>query len=147
LERNAVAGIEIRIVDWDRYSETLSSLRHTVFVEEQGVPIELELDGEDASAWHAAAFSDDGRLIGTGRMLGSGKIGRMAVSQSMRGQGIGRGLLDALVAEARRLKFEEVSLGAQLPAVSFYERAGFKAYGDVFLDAGIDHRMMRLVLG
>ncbi len=142
-----MAGIEIRIVDWDRYSETLSSLRHTVFVEEQGVPIELELDGEDALAWHAAAFSDDGRLIGTGRMLGSGKIGRMAGSQSMRGQGIGRGLLDALVAEARRLKFEEVSLGAQLPAVSFYERAGFKAYGDVFLDAGIDHKMMRLVLG
>ena len=140
-------GVEIRIVDWVRYSEALSSLRHTVFVEEQGVPVELELDGEDTSAWHAAAFSDDGRLIGTGRMLGSGKIGRMAVSQSMRRQGIGRALLDALVAEAKRLKLEEVSLGAQLPAVAFYERAGFEAYGDVFLDAGIDHKMMRLVLG
>ena len=80
-------------------------------------------------------------------MLDSGKIGRMAVSQSMRGQGIGRDLLDALVAEAKQLKFEEVSLGAQLAAVSFYERAGFMAYGDVFLDAGIDHKMMRLVLG
>ncbi len=147
MERNAVVGVEIRIVDWARYSEALSSLRHTVFVEEQGVPVELELDGEDATAWHAAAFSDDGKLIGTGRMLESGKIGRMAVSQSTRGQGIGRGLLDALVAEARRLKFEEVSLGAQLAAVSFYENAGFMAYGDVFLDAGIDHRMMKLVLG
>lgn len=140
-------GGEIRIVDWVRYSEALSSIRHTVFVEEQGVPVELELDGEDSSAWHAAAFSDDGRLIGTGRMLRSGKIGRMAVSQSMRRQGIGRALLDALVAEAKRLKLEEVSLGAQLPAVPFYERAGFEAYGDVFLDAGIDHKMMRLVLG
>ena len=134
-------------MDWVRYSEALSSIRHTVFVEEQGVPVELELDGEDSSAWHAAAFSDDGRLIGTGRMLRSGKIGRMAVSQSMRRQGIGRALLDALVAEAKRLKLEEVSLGAQLPAVPFYERAGFEAYGDVFLDAGIDHKMMRLVLG
>ena len=140
-------GGEIRIVDWVRYSEALSSIRHTVFVEEQGVPVELELDGEDSSAWHAAAFSDDGRLIGTGRMLRSGKIGRMAVSQSMRRQGIGRALLDTLVAEAKRLKLEEVSLGAQLPAVPFYERAGFEAYGDVFLDAGIDHKMMRLVLG
>ena len=140
-------GGEIRIVDWVRYSEALSSIRHTVFVEEQGVPVELELDGEDSSAWHAAAFSDDGRLIGTGRMLRSGKIGRMAVSQSMRRQGIGRALLDELVAEAKRLKLEEVSLGAQLPAVPFYERAGFEAYGDVFLDAGIDHKMMRLVLG
>ena len=142
-----MVGVEIRIVDWVRYSEALSSLRHTVFVEEQGVPVELELDGEDTSAWHAAAFSDDGRLIGTGRMLGSGKIGRMAVSQSMRRQGIGRALLDALVAEAKRLKLEELSLGAQLPAVAFYERAGFEAYGDVFLDAVIDHKMMRLVLG
>ena len=139
--------MKIRIVDWASYSEALSSIRHTVFVEEQGVPVELELDGEDASASHAAAFSDDGRLVGTGRMLASGKIGRMAVSQSMRRQGIGRALLDALVAEAKRLKLEEVSLGAQLPAVAFYERAGFKAYGDIFLDAGIDHKMMRLVLG
>ena len=138
--------MKIRIVDWASYSEALSSIRHTVFVEEQGVPVELELDGEDASASHAAAFSDDGRLVGTGRMLASGKIGRMAVSQSMRRQGIGRALLDALVAEAKRLKLEEVSLGAQLPAVAFYERAGFKAYGDIFLDAGIDHKMMRLVL-
>ena len=142
-----LADVEIRIVDWASYREALSSIRHTVFVEEQGVPVELELDGEDASARHAAAFSDDGRLVGTGRMLASGKIGRMAVSQSMRRQGIGRALLDALVAEAKRLKLEEVSLGAQLPAVAFYERAGFKAYGDIFLDAGIDHKMMRLVLG
>ena len=142
-----MADVEIRIVDWASYREALSSIRHTVFVEEQGVPVELELDGEDASARHAAAFSDDGRLVGTGRMLASGKIGRMAVSQSMRRQGIGRALLDALVAEAKRLKLEEVSLGAQLPAVAFFERAGFKAYGDIFLDAGIDHKMMRLVLG
>ena len=142
-----MADVEIRIVDWACYREALSSIRHTVFVEEQGVPVELELDGEDASARHAAAFSDDGRLVGTGRMLASGKIGRMAVSQSMRRQGIGRALLDALVAEAKRLKLEEVSLGAQLPVVAFYERAGFKAYGDIFLDAGIDHKMMRLVLG
>ena len=142
-----MADVEIRIVDWASYREALSSIRHTVFVEEQGVPVELELDGEDVSARHAAAFSDDGRLVGTGRMLASGKIGRMAVSQSMRRQGIGRALLDALVAEAKRLKLEEVSLGAQLPAVAFYERAGFKAYGDIFLDAGIDHKMMRLVLG
>ena len=142
-----MAGVKIRIVDWASYSEALTSIRHTVFVEEQGCPVEPEPDGEDASARHAAAFSDDGRLVGTGRMLASGKIGRMAVSHSMRRQGIGRALLDALVAEAKRLKLQEVSLGAQLPAVAFYERAGFKAYGDIFLDAGIDHKMMRLVLG
>jgi len=141
-----VVGVEIRIVDWARYSEALSSLRHTVFVEEQGVPVELELDGEDAAAWHAAAFSDDGKLIGTGRMLDSGKIGRMAVCQLLRRRGIGRALLDTLVEEAQHMGLPDVSLGAQLSAIPFYEGAGFQAYGDVFLDAGIDHKMMRRVL-
>jgi len=133
-------------VDWSRYSQVLSSVRHVVFVEEQGVPVELELDGEDASARHAAAFAGDDEIIGTGRMLESGKIGRMAVCQSLRCRGIGRALLDTLVEEARRMGLPDVRLGAQLSAIPFYERAGFQAYGDVFLDAGIDHQMMKRVL-
>jgi len=133
-------------VDWSRYSQALSSVRHVVFVEEQGVPAELELDGEDASARHAAAFSDDGEVIGTGRMLESGKIGRMAVCQWLRRRGVGRALLDTLVEEAQRMGLPDVSLGAQLSAIPFYEGAGFQAYGDVFLDAGIDHKMMKRVL-
>ncbi len=141
-----MTGFEVRIVDWSRYSQALSSLRHVVFVEEQGVPAELELDGEDASARHAAAFSDDGEVIGTGRMLESGKIGRMAVCQLLRRRGIGRALLDTLVEEAQRMGLPDVSLGAQLSAIPFYEGAGFQAYGDVFLDAGIDHKMMKRVL-
>ena len=141
-----MTGFEVRIVDWSRYSQALSSLRHVVFVEEQGVPLELELDGEDPNAHHAAAFSDDGEVIGTGRMLESGKIGRMAVCQLLRRRGIGRALLDTLVEEAQHMGLPDVSLGAQLSAIPFYEGAGFQAYGDVFLDAGIDHKMMRRVL-
>ena len=133
-------------MDWARYSQALSSLRHVVFVEEQGVPLELELDGEDPDAHHAAAFSDDGEVIGTGRMLESGKIGRMAVCQLLRRRGIGRALLDTLVEEAQHMGLPDVSLGAQLSAIPFYEGAGFQAYGDVFLDAGIDHKMMKRVL-
>ena len=141
-----MTGFEVRIVDWSRYSQALSSLRHVVFVEEQGVPLELELDGEDPDAHHAAAFSDDGEVIGTGRMLESGKIGRMAVCQLLRRRGIGRALLDTLVEEAQHMGLPDVSLGAQLSAIPFYEGAGFQAYGDVFLDAGIDHKMMKRVL-
>ena len=89
-------------MDWSHCSEALSSLRHVVFVEEQGVPLELELDGEDPDAHHAAAFSDDGEVIGTGRLLESGKIGRMAVRQPLRRRGIGLALLLALMEEARR---------------------------------------------
>lgn len=140
-------GFEVRIVDWSHCSEALSSLRHMVFVEEQGVPLELELDGEDTGARHAAAFADDGEIVGTGRMLESGKIGRMAVCQPLRCQGIGRALLDALVEEALRMNLPQVSLGAQVSAIPFYEGAGFQTYGDVFLDAGIDHKMMKRVLG
>ena len=139
-------SFEVRIVDWSHCSEALSSLRHVVFVEEQGVPLELELDGEDPDAHHAAAFSDDGEVIGTGRLLESGKIGRMAVCQPLRRRGIGLALLLALMEEARRMGLPDVSLGAQFSAIPFYERAGFQAYGDVFLDAGIDHKMMRRVL-
>ena len=141
-----MTGFEVRIVDWSRYSQALSSLRHVVFVEEQGVPLELELDGEDPNAHHAAAFSDDGEVIGTGRMLESGKIGRMAVCQLLRRRGVGRALLDTLVEEAQHMGLPDVSLGAQLSAIPFYEGAGFQAYGDVFLDAGIDHKMMKRVL-
>ena len=59
---------------------------------------------------------------------------------------IGRALLDTLVEEARQMNLPQVSLGAQLSAIPFYERAGFQTHGDVFLDAGIDHKMMKRML-
>ena len=135
---------QVKIVDWHEYAERLSTLRHQVFVIEQGVPVELEIDEEDDTACHVAAVIDDGQVVGTGRMLASGKIGRMAVRSDMRCQGVGRAVLDALVNEARTQGLAGVSLGAQLSAVAFYQRAGFAPKGDVFIDAGIDHRQMVL---
>ena len=135
---------QAKIVDWHEYAVPLSTLRHQVFVIEQGVPVELEIDGEDDAACHAVALIDNNQVIGTGRMLASGKIGRMAVRSDMRCQGVGRAVLDALVNEARTQGLAGVSLGAQLSAVAFYQRAGFSCQGDVFIDAGIDHRQMVL---
>jgi len=135
---------QIKIVDWHEYAEPLSTLRHQVFVIEQGVPVELEIDGEDDAACHAVALIDNDQVIGTGRMLASGKIGRMAVRSDMRCQGVGRAVLDALINEARTQSLAGVSLGAQLSAIAFYQRAGFSCQGDVFIDAGIDHRQMVL---
>ena len=135
---------QAKIVDWHEYAEPLSALRHQVFVIEQGVPVELELDGEDDAACHAVALIDNNQVIGTGRMLASGKIGRMAVRSDMRCQGVGRAVLDALINEARTQGLAGVSLGAQLSAIAFYQRAGFSCQGDVFIDAGIDHRQMVL---
>ena len=131
-------------MDWHEYAEPLSALRYQVFVIEQGVPVELEIDGEDDTACHVAALINNNEVIGTGRMLASGKIGRMAVRSDMRYQGVGRAVLDALVNEARTQGLAGVSLGAQLSAVGFYQRAGFTPQGDVFIDAGIDHRQMVL---
>ena len=135
---------QAKIVDWHEYAEPLSALRHQVFVIEQGVPVELEIDGEDNAACHVAALIDNNQVIGTGRMLASGKIGRMAVRSDMRCQGVGRAVLDALINEARTQGLAGVSLGAQLSAIAFYQRAGFSCQGDVFIDAGIDHRQMVL---
>ena len=135
---------QAKIVDWHEYAEPLSALRHQVFVIEQGVPVELEIDGEDNAACHVAALIDNSQVIGTGRMLASGKIGRMAVRSDMRCQGVGRAVLDALINEARTQGLAGVSLGAQLSAIAFYQRAGFSCQGDVFIDAGIDHRQMVL---
>jgi predicted GNAT family N-acyltransferase len=135
---------QAKIVDWHEYAVPLSTLRHQVFVIEQGVPVELEIDGEDDAACHAVALIDNNQVIGTGRMLASGKIGRMAVRSDMRCQGVGRAVLDALINEARTQGLAGVSLGAQLSAVAFYQRAGFSCQGDVFIDAGIDHRQMVL---
>ena len=135
---------QTKIVDWHEYAEPLSALRYQVFVIEQGVPVELEIDGEDDTACHVAALIDNNQVIGTGRMLASGKIGRMAVRLDMRQQGVGRALLDALVNQARTQGLAGVSLGAQLSAMAFYQRAGFAPKGDVFIDAGIDHRQMVL---
>ncbi|MDO6459745.1 GNAT family N-acetyltransferase [Granulosicoccaceae sp. 1_MG-2023] len=136
---------QIRITDWDTDREALSAIRMTVFVDEQKVPEELELDEEDADAVHALAL--DGDLpVGTARLLPDGRIGRMAVLKSHRGSGVGAALLRALIDLAAQRGHHELVLNAQLQAIGFYEHLGFCAYGGEFDDAGIPHRAMRLKL-
>lgn len=118
-------------------------VREQVFMREQGVPAELEWDGKDGHAIHVVARNDDGEVIGTGRLLRNGHLGRLAVLADWRGRGVGSALLMALLDEARRLGLHEVVLHAQLPAIDFYARHGFTAFGNVFPDAGIPHRSMR----
>lgn len=118
-------------------------VREQVFMREQGVPEELEWDGEDAHAIHVIARNDDGEVIGTGRLLRNGHLGRLAVLPPWRGQGVGSALLQALLEAARGLGLKQVYLHAQLQALGFYARHGFKATGNVFPDAGIPHRSMR----
>ena len=137
------------------------AVRHEVFVIGQDVPPELERDELDAGADHAVGLRDD-QVVATGRLVdgridedglllvGSrgtvATIGRMAVVEAARGTGLGRALLDLLVVQATQRGLPEVELHAQLHAQPFYARAGFEPFGDVYLEAGIEHVGMRRTL-
>ncbi len=124
----------------------LFSLRHEVFVVEQRVPEELERDDLDAVSDHVIALLD-GDVVGTGRLLPSGTVGRMAVAESARGQGVGAAVLECLEECARERGHGVVELHAQLYAAGFYDKAGYTPYGEVYLEAGIEHVSMRKELG
>lgn len=142
--------LQVQTGHWSNFGEAASAIRQEVFVQEQQIPAELELDAADASACHAVACNRLGHAVGTGRLLqesaGVGRIGRMAVRRVLRGSGVGRALLNALVEAARARGDHEVCLHSQASAVAFYRRAGFEPVGPVFVEAGIDHQTMRLGL-
>ena len=136
--------IRVREVAWNSHQQALSSLRRTVFVEEQGVAEAEEWDGADPDCRHFLAEDTDGCPIGTARLMPSGQIGRMAVLEAWRGRGIGARLLKLAVDAARDANYQTIFLHAQSHAVGFYERAGFQIIGAPFLEAGIEHREMTL---
>jgi predicted GNAT family N-acyltransferase len=138
--------IEIRVSEWPQAREEAQRIRFTVFVDEQRVPAEMEMDEHDAVSIHALAYME-GRAVGTGRLLPDGHIGRMAVLKEWRGRGVGRELLRALMQRARQRGDREVVLAAQVQAISFYAAEGFQPEGPVYVEAGIDHQDMRCKLG
>jgi ElaA protein len=121
------------------------AIRRRVFIEEQNVPEEIELDADDGHAFHALAILD-GVAIGCGRMLDHGdsevKIGRMAVLREFRGTGVGAHILRFLIDRARARGLRRAILHAQLTAEGFYLKEGFNPVGGVFDEAGIAHRKM-----
>lgn len=127
---------------WAELGVAASAIRHEVFVDEQRVPVELELDEFDAISLHVLARDGD-TAIGTGRLLPDSHIGRMAVRRTARGAGIGSLLLQALMQQARQRGDSAVLLHAQCSARGFYERHGYAPEGTVFMDAGIEHIAMR----
>jgi predicted GNAT family N-acyltransferase len=137
------ASVDVGVVDWQEASNALLAVRLAVFVDEQGVPPELEHDAHDLTALHLLATTRDGRPVATARMLADGHIGRMAVLPDWRGQGLGTRLLSRLLEIARTQGLNSVYLHAQCRAEPFYRRLGFVAEGGIFDDAGIDHRCMR----
>jgi predicted GNAT family N-acyltransferase len=139
------AGLERRVTDWTRDGATMDAICRAVFVVEQGVPAELEWDGLVAGCTHVLALMNRDP-VGTGRLLPTGKIGRLAVVAGARRHGIGRCLLRRLVELAREQGLTPVCLHAQVSSASFYEAHGFVAEGAEFDEAGIRHGRMRLAV-
>lgn len=140
-------ALSIAVVDWQRDRDSLYAIRHVVFVQEQQVPAEMEIDDEDLLATHFLV-QYQGANVAAARLCRSGQVGRMAVLQPYRGMGIGAALLQAILDYARAAQLERLFLHAQLHAVPFYQRFGFHATGDTFMEAGIAHcEMERLEHG
>lgn len=139
-----MSPIEVREARGDTERRAALALRHEVFVDEQGVPVELEIDEHDDAALHLVALDGD-RLVGTCRVVRDGdraKFGRLVVARAARGSGIGSALLGEAERHARAAGATRMVLAAQTSAVGLYERAGYSARGEVFLDAGIEHMTM-----
>jgi predicted GNAT family N-acyltransferase len=136
-------GFRVRSADWSADGAALRHVRRAVFIEEQGVPEELEWDQADAACRHALAVDDSGAPVGVGRLLPDGHVGRLAVLASWRGRGVGAALFGHLLAVAAERGHRRVVLNAQVAAVGFYERHGFVASGEQFLEAGIAHLVMQ----
>lgn len=144
----------IELCSWEAARERATPIRFAVFVEEQRVPRDIELDAEDGTSLHALAWHADAAVVGTGRLLPAegdgdrriGHIGRMAVLAPWRGRGVGSAILRALLDAARERGDAEIVLAAQVHAIAFYRAHGFIEEGEAFLEAGIAHRRMRLPL-
>lgn len=139
-----------RVGGWAELGADAAGLRHEVFVVEQKIPKELESDPADADAVHAVVHNRLGQTLATGRYLPQGdgvvKIGRMAVKRAMRGTGVGREVLRALMAHAKSAGQSRVMLHAQSSAEGFYRRLGFSPVGQPFEEAGIPHLEMSIRL-
>lgn len=135
----------VRLGDWTALGEAAKAIRFEVFVDEQQVAPEVELDEMDGVCLHAIAVDAAGAIVGTGRLLPDGHIGRMAVRKCARGFGVGSALLQALMLQAQARGDLTVVLSAQTHAAPFYARHGFVPEGEVYLEAGIDHILMQRV--
>lgn len=143
-----MSGPSLQLGSWDELKDMATPLRMAVFVDEQGVPAEMELDDDDPRCLHAVIVAADGAAVATGRLLpvfpdgddmGLARIGRMAVNRAHRGNGLGARVLDALLLASRQRGDAGVVLHAQCHASGFYAGRGFGVRGDTFDEGGIEH--------
>jgi predicted GNAT family N-acyltransferase len=139
--------VKVRVADFDADNAAIRHVRFAVFVGEQRVPEDIEMDDRDRACVHLLAF-EGGVAVGTARidLEKGGKVGRLAVLAGSRRRGIGRALMERLHAIAEEHGLAHVWCHAQVAAVPFYEGLGYRISGDVFAEADMPHLRMDLDL-
>ena len=141
-------NLKVEIVKWIDAHESLYMIREKVFIEEQKVTSQLEWDGMDEEAIHFLAFKNE-KAIGCARAFvieNYMQLGRMAVLKEYRGEGIGTALLEKAMTTAKLNELSVIYISAQCQAIDFYKKFGFEITSDIYLDAEITHRDMKLEL-
>ena len=130
---------------WDKLNKDAKRIREQVFIQEQNIAVEDEWDAEDAVALHFIVYDQD-QAIATARLLKNNSIGRVAVLKSHRSLGVGKWLMQQIIQHAQDEKREFLKLSSQVHAVQFYAALGFKVAGEAYLDCGIPHMDMHVLL-
>lgn len=130
---------------WDKLEQDAKFIRKQVFIIEQNIPEEEEWDDQDMISDHFVVYDQD-QPIATARLLQNNSVGRVAVLQAYRGQGIGRMIMLEIIRQAHQQDRKFLQLSSQVHAISFYEKLGFSIQGDAYDECGIPHIKMQLVI-
>lgn len=138
--------MNIKIVTNEEELQQAFHIRKMVFVDEQHVPIEEEIDHLEEEATHFLVTNEQDEPIGAGRFRvvdSYGKVERICVLPQARTTGVGRSLMEVIEQHALSQEIEITKLNAQVQAIPFYESLGYAIMSEEFLDAGIPHRTMK----
>lgn len=147
LHKGEVLLVSIKKVENNSEFEQAYKIRLEVFVKEQKVPEEIELDEYDSIAEHVIAYRE-GKPVGCGRVFLNdeyARIGRVAVLSEERKKGTGKLICEELIKIAREKGAKRFVLDAQVRAIGFYQKLGFSVTSEVFMEAGIEHVRMEAV--
>lgn len=136
--------MKVIVAQTDKEMADAFSIRRTVFVDEQNVPLEEEVDQFEKDSVHFVLY-DQNKAVGAGRYRvvdHYGKVERICILKSSRKGGAGKTLMNAIETYALEHQSTKLKLNAQIQAIPFYEKLGYKAVSEEFLDAGIPHRTM-----
>ena len=130
---------------WDQLQQDAKLIRTQVFICEQGITEADEWDDQDVISQHFVIYDQD-QPIATARLLQDNSVGRVAVIQKYRGQGIGWLIMLEIIEHAQQQQYPFLKLSSQLQAISFYEKLGFVTQGNPYDECGIPHIEMMMPL-